>query len=313
MRRALGIDLGASTVRAALVDESGAILAAQRRGLEGRSPEQVIAQIVSTVSSLDAEALALPAAIGVAAQLWVRTGVVAVAPNLGWVDVPFGELLARAFKHPVRVVNDLDAITVGEARCGAGQGSTDVMVIFVGTGLGMGAICQGQLIEGADGLATELGHTKVVPPGQGRQCGCGERGCLETYTAGRHLPALLAEKAATGFASPLLDSVGGRLDRLDARLIEEAVNAGDPAAAALWADVAGTLGLACANAVTMMNPRVVVLGGGVLTSAPGLRDRTVEVMRACTARPALSKVVVRGTELGDRAGLVGAGLLALRL
>jgi glucokinase len=311
MKQAIGIDLGGTTARAALVREDGVVVKAERRILTGRSPQQILEQVVGLVRELDPGALDLPAAMGIAAQLWVHRGVVAVAPNLGWTDVAFGSMLEGAFGHRVRLVNDLDAITVGEARRGAGRGEQDVMVVFVGTGVGLGVICQGALLEGSDGLATELGHTKIASPGTGRGCGCGERGCLEAYTSGRHLPQLLVEKAATGLDCPLLDSARGDLEKVNAVTLEQAALTGDPAATALWEDIAHALGVAIANAVTLLNPHVLVLGGGVITSAPSLRERIVHVMRAYAARPALSNLVVRDTELGDQAGLVGAGLLAL--
>jgi glucokinase len=311
VKMSLGIDLGGTTTRVALVDEAGNILRAERRLLTRREPEDVIEQVVTLARGLDASALSLPVGVGVAAQLLVRTGMVAVAPNLGWVNVPLGTLLERAFGHPVRLVNDLDAFTVGEARCGAGRGQSDVIVLYLGTGLGAGALCQGLLIEGADGLATELGHTKVASPVTGRLCGCGERGCLEAYTSGRHLPELLKLKVAAGLASPLFTAVEGDLQRLNARNLEDAAVAGEPAASALWDDVALELGKAAAMAVTFMNPRVLVYGGGVLMNAPNLRERTTAVLRAYATKPSQEKLEIRTAELGDQAGLVGAGLLAL--
>jgi glucokinase len=310
MSWALGIDLGGTTARAALVDERGEVVRAERHVLTARAPQAVIDQLLGLARRLDGSAPRLPAAMGIAGELWLRTGVVAVAPNLGWFDVALGDLLASAFGHPVRLVNDLDAITVGEARRGAGRGERDVLCIFVGTGVGMGAICQGLLLEGADGLATELGHIKVASPGDGRLCGCGERGCLEAYTSGRHLPELLMDKARAGLPSPLAESARGDPSQLNAATIEAAACSGDAAARALWEDIAQKLGVATASMVTVLNPRVLVLGGGVLTLAPSLKDRLLGVMREACSRPALSRLEVRNTELGDAAGLVGAGLLA---
>ncbi|MEZ4273105.1 MAG: ROK family protein [Myxococcota bacterium] len=109
-------------------------------------------------------------------------------------------MLAAQFGRPVRLVNDLNAICAGEAAVGGGQGSHHVMCVFVGTGVGMGAVSHGRVVEGADGLATELGHIKVQSPETGRLCGCGGRGCLEAYTSGRHLPALLQQKIDAGCA-----------------------------------------------------------------------------------------------------------------
>lgn len=310
MTTAIGIDVGGTSLRAALVDESGKIVRAQRRKLGERTPEALLDQLEALLKSLDAEDASLPIAMGLAAITHLKTGVVAVAPNLGWRDVPFGDLLAARFKRPVRLVNDLDAITVGEARCGAGRGADDVVCVFVGTGVGMGAVVHGRVLEGYNGTATELGHIKVTSAAEGRPCGCGERGCLETYASGRHLPDLLATEAAKGTKTRLLDEVKGDFKALTAERIEAAARDGDEAALAVWRCAADHLGRAIGNVVTLLNPRVLILGGGVLNAALSLRRDVVAATTAYAGRVQLADLEIRESELGDHAGLVGAGLLA---
>ncbi len=311
MSVAVGVDVGGTNLRAALVSADGKVQQRQARPLNGRSPPEVIEQIAKLKDGLGPEAADAPMAVGFAAQLYVHEGVVAVAPNLGWRDVPLGQLLATRFGRPVRLLNDLDAIAMGEAAQGAGQGTDDLLCVFVGTGVGMGAVVQGRIVEGADGLATELGHIKIASPKDGRLCGCGERGCLEAYTSGRHLPELIAEKIAAGVPSAVLEAVPGALQRLTADVIESAALRGDKAACELWNEVGERLGIAIANVSTLLNPRVLVLGGGVLTAARSLRERVVGWVEAATERPHLARLSIRESALGDDAGLVGAGLLAL--
>ncbi len=308
---AVGIDVGGSSVRAGLVDERGAVVQGLKEGIGVREPEAFVRWLLTVAERLGPEAARAPVAVGFAAQLLVDTGTLAVAPNFGWVDVPMGPMLARAFGRPVRLVNDLDAITYGEARRGAGAGSKDVTCVFVGTGVGMGALAHGRLLEGQNGLATEIGHTKIASPESGRLCGCGERGCLEAYTSGRHLPDLYAQKVAEGARGLLWEELGGALDGINAGTLEGAAKRGDTAARALFAEVADRLGMAIANAVTLLNPGILILGGGVLDSAPSLHDATVGRIRAATARPHLARLRIEKAALGDDAGLVGAGLLAL--
>ena len=310
MTLALGIDVGGTSLRAALVDENGALVHSAKRALAERSPDAVLEQVAELVSGLGPDLKRAPIAVGLAALLLPKKGLVANGPAFGWRNVPFGEMLANRFGRPVRLINDLDAITVGEAVLGAGQGSHDVMCVFVGTGVGMGVVSQGVVIEGADGLATELGHIKVESPVDGRLCGCGERGCLEAYTSGFHLPKLLFEKAAQGLASPFLARTSGDPTKVNAATLEAAAAEGDPAARALWDDIGRRLGIAVANAITLFNPRVLVLGGGVLVLAPSLRARLVEGVQLAAARSHLAGLSIRDTMLGDDAGLVGAGLLA---
>ena len=242
MTAAIGIDVGGSSLRAALVDETGKILRAQRRKLGERTPEALLDQLAALLKSLGAEDPAMPIGMGLAAIIRLKGGIVAVAPNLGWRDVPFGEMLAARFERPVRLVNDLDAITVGEASCGAGRGADNVICVFVGTGVGMGAVVHGRVLEGYNGTATELGHVKVESAALGRSSGCGERGCLEAYASGRHLPDLLSAEAARGKKTRLLDEVKGDLKSLTAERIEAAARDGDEAALSLWASIADILG-----------------------------------------------------------------------
>ncbi len=305
MSLAVAMDIGGSSLRAALVDARGKIARAVRRELIAREPKAVLDGIERLVRDLEAPE-GSPMAAGLAAVLKVKSGEVVVAPNLAWRDVPFGALLAERFGRPVRLVNDLDAIAMGEARCGAGRGAEDVVCVFVGTGVGMGAVVRGEVLEGAEGMATELGHIKIESVEAGRICGCGERGCLEAYTSGRHLGDLYAEKVATGVAGLRAGAT------LKADAIEAAAREGDRAARALWQDVGDRLGRAIGNLVTLFNPAVVVLGGGVLHAAASLRALVEERLRAYAGRAQMESAHVRDSELGDHAGLVGAGLLAHR-
>ncbi|HSN13740.1 MAG TPA: ROK family protein, partial [Anaeromyxobacteraceae bacterium] len=182
-RLALGVDLGGTNARAAVVDAaSGAIVAVRKELLLERSPEAV-ARVVAALAKGAAADSAVDAAslgavgVGVAGQVLGLTGIVVNAPNLGWRSVGFGSMLAGALGQPVRVANDLSAAAVGEHAFGAAKGASDALVVFVGSGVGAGLILGGRLHEGAYGVAGELGHVKVRPlkaDQKGRFCGCGE-------------------------------------------------------------------------------------------------------------------------------------------
>lgn len=311
MKRAVGIDVGGTSLRAALVDARGEVIASVKNPLADRTPGALVAATAALVEQLAPGDATMPIGVGLAAQLRVREGRVAVAPNLGWRDVPYGSMLRERFGRPVRLVNDLDAITMGEAGVGAARGERDVVCVFLGTGLGMGAVVQGQLLEGAEGLATELGHIKVESVDDGRVCGCGQRGCLEAYTSGRHLPSLLAQKIASGLACRLADAVRTTPEAVTADRIEAAIEAGDPACAALWDDIGERMARVLGNVVAVFNPRVLVLGGGVLFAAPRLRRRIEERLSAYAPPAHASVLAVRDAALGDQAGLIGAALSAL--
>lgn len=310
MNMAIGVDIGGTSLRAALVDPSGNILASRKQRIEQRDPEALLNVLEALTKDLKATDRKIPMAVGLAAITKISTGTVVVAPNLDWHDVKFGPMLNQRFGRNVRLINDLDAITAGEAKCGAGRNEENVIFVFAGTGIGMGAMVQGTVLEGAEGLATEFGHIKIESVDTGRLCGCGQRGCLEAYTSGRHLPELFQEKVRQGLKSSLFDAFSDDIDSITPDRIEQAAHNGDAAALALWEDVAKRLGYAMGNLVTVFNPTVLVLGGGVLSRAPSLQSKIEDCVRATASKPHVAMLDIRNSILGDEAGLVGAGLLA---
>jgi glucokinase len=313
---ALGIDLGGTNARAALVDRSsGAVVAAHKLAHADRSPEAVVATVARAVREVARAAGVEPASlgaagIGVAGQCLGATGTVLNAPNLGWRDVPLGQPLRAALGLEVRVINDLSAAAWGERRFGAARGVDDAVLVFVGSGIGAGLVLGGRLHQGGRGLAGELGHVKVAPRGAvPRRCGCGEWGCLEAYAGGMNLAARLREEVAEGRAGAVLAAAGGDPARLSASSVEAAYAGGDPWARELWAEVGELLGTACANVVTLLNPLRLVLGGGVLLGCPNLERIVRAHLADRVLRAARRDFETRSALLGDDAGVVGAALL----
>jgi len=306
---ALGVDLGATNARVAVVDASGRVRAARRARLgEDRSPEAVTEQVAGLVGpcldelGLGQDALA-GVGVGAAAQVRGASGVIALAPNLGWREVPFGALLAARLGRPVRVLNDLDAIAWGEVRHGAARGLRDVLVVFCGTGIGGGLVLGGRLHSGAGGVAGEIGHVKVRGS-DGALCGCGGRGCVEAYLGGKNLSDWL-RAVAPGWPA-LAEVCGGDLSGLHPGCVETLAQRGEARACALWAERGGMLGEVLANAVTLLNPSALVLGGTVLAGAPGLRQEVERVLRARVLAVSGEGLQLLSAALGDDAGLVGA-------
>jgi glucokinase len=246
--------------------------------------------------------------VGAAGQIHRDSGIIAVAPNLGWRNVPLGALLTQRLGQPVRVVNDLAAAAWGELNAGAGRGATDVYVVFVGSGVGSCIIANNQLVRGAGGVAGELGHTKVVP--NGRRCGCGELGCLEAYAGGHNLIAQARELLASGRSTVLAQLVEGDPSRLTPVTLEQASDAGDPGAREIHERAGNMLGMAIANMVTVLNPARLIIGGGVLTHCPGIRRHVVEGVQAFASNTSREGLLIADAELGDDSGLIGAALLA---
>lgn len=315
-RLRLGIDLGGTNARAALVDQAtGAVVASLKRPHEARTPIAVARSVAEAARAVAAEAGVTLAAlggagVGVAGQCLGATGVVLNAPNLGWREVPFGDLLQTELGLPVRIVNDLSAAAWGERAFGAARGVDDAALVFVGSGVGSGLILGGRLHEGGSGVAGELGHVKVTPRGaQPRRCGCGEWGCLEAYVGGMNLAARVREALAEGQAGAVLAAAGGDPARVSASAVEAAYQAGDPYARDLWAEAGELLGTAMANLCTLLNPARLVLGGGVLLGCPNLMRITRAHVGDRTLKAARRGLTVECAGLGDDAGVVGAALL----
>jgi glucokinase len=320
MPLALGVDLGGTNARAAVVDvDSGEIVAAHKEPLRDRAPARVVETVARALAqAAGAAALEVRSAgsigVGVAGQCLGASGVVLNAPNLGWRDVAFGDLLRAAVGVPVRIANDLSVAAWGEKRFGAARGIDDVALVFVGSGVGAGLIVGGRLHEGAQGVAGEFGHVKVRPvraEQEPRACGCGQRGCLEAYTSGMNVAARVREEIAAGAKTSILALAGGDPARISAALVEEAWRAGDPYARALWEEVSDLLGTAVANLVTLLNPARLILGGGVLLGCPGLVDLVRARFDAAVSRSATKGLTVEHAWLGDDAGVVGAAVLTL--
>lgn len=315
---ALGVDLGGTNARAAVVDtDSGEIVSAHKEPLRDRSPRAVIEVIRHVIAEAAAAARIAPASVGrvgvgVAGQCLGATGVVMNAPNLGWRDVAFGELLSGALGVRVKVANDLAVAAWGEKRFGAAKGLDEVVLVFVGSGVGSGIIVGGRLHDGATGVAGEFGHIKVRPARAQtapRRCGCGEVGCLEAYTSGMNVAARVKEELRAGARTAVADLAGGDPDRVNASLVDDAYRAGDAYARALWDEVGELLGTAIANLVTILNPARVILGGGVLLGCPALGALVRSHFDEKVSRSATRGLTLEHAWLGDDAGVIGAAVL----
>ncbi len=317
-RLAIGVDLGGTNARAAVIDrDAGTIVSAHKEPHRDRSPDAVVGVVVRAIEEAaraeghDARTFG-QVGVGVAGQCLGRTGVVLNAPNLGWRDVPFGDLLERASGLRVRIANDLSAAAWGERTYGAARGIGDALLVFVGSGVGSGLILGGRLHEGSRGVAGELGHVKVRPSRattRVRRCGCGEMGCLEAYTSGMNSAARVREELSAGATSAIGDLVQGDPSRINATVIDAAHRQGDAYAVALWDEVSDLLGNAVASAITLLNPACVILGGGVILGCPDLRELVEQRIRQQVTRSASIGFTLERAFLGDDAGVIGAALL----
>jgi glucokinase len=308
----IGVDIGGTKIAAGVVDEAGRILD-QVRISTPPTTEGIDAGISRATSQL--RKTHEVAAVGIAAAGFIderRTGV-RFAPNLPWRDHPLGEIATRRVGLPVVVENDANAAAWAEFQFGGGEDVGDMMLITVGTGVGGGIVLDGHLIRGAFGIAAELGHVNVVPDGQ--TCGCGQRGCWEQYSSGRALVrtarAMVTADPTAGAA--LLEQAGGVVDDIQGQMITECAQEGDPLAVAVFAEIGRWLGRGIADMASVLDPAVVVLGGGVAEAGDVLLEPTRQAYHALLSggghRPYLE---IRQARLGNDAGIIGAADLARR-
>ena len=196
----------------------------------------------------------------------------------------------------------------GEYRYGVHRGADSLLAVFVGTGVGSGAVFDGRLWRGAGNGAGELGHTQVVV--EGLSCACGARGCLEQYVSGRGFRRRFRDALAANVKTRLHALTEGDLEALDASMVAAAAHAGDDLARRLWSDATQYLTLAVANYVTLLNPQILVLGGGLFAAVPELFDAVAGGILKSTTELARGSLSIERARLGDWAGVLGAAALA---
>ncbi len=272
-----------------------------------RGPAAVVETVGELVRGLVARRSGATLGVACAGQIDPTSGSVVYAPNLGWRDFPLAAELARALGVRVTLENDVRAAAWGEFTCGAGAGRDSLLAVFVGTGVGSGAVIDRRLWRGAHNVAGEIGHTQVVA--DGLPCPCGRRGCMEQYASGSGFQRRLQAALAADRPTRLTGTTGGAPARLTAPMVKAAADGGDAFAREVWTDAERYLTMAVANYVTLVNPAILVLGGGVIESVPDLFDVVASGVRELTTIRARVLAIARA-RLGDWAGVVGAAALS---
>lgn len=307
---AIGVDLGGTKIAAALVDRAGHVLAETRRLTQpADGAEAVIDRIAACIREVQAACSREVAGIGVGipGAVDTRSRVVIEAVNLGWSDLPAGDLLIEqlgsAWSDKLWMDKDANAAAVAELLYGVGQGAQQMIYVTVGTGVGAGLIFNGRLYHGATSGDGNIGHVIVEPDGD--PCPCGKSGCVETVASGPSIARRAAAALRRGETSSLspLDSA-----QLTAEAVAKAAHEGDPFARRFWTEAGRALGIALAYYVDLTNPELIVIGGGV----GRVGDLLLDPLRATIKARALpinthGLRVVRAA-LAD-AGAVGAAAL----
>jgi glucokinase len=288
---ALAIDVGGTTIKAELVDHTGAVVAAeQRRTPQGRSARDAVAEVGHTLLARRVGAHVVGAGVVVPGLVDRAAGVATYSANLRWHHLELVESLGAEWRLPVRIANDVASGGVAEHRLGAGVGTDDLVFVPIGTGIAASIVSGGRLVTGHRGETAEIGHLAVR---SGVPCACGRDGCLEAVAS-----AAAIARRYTGLSG--ID-VTGAADVV-ARLGTDAV------AQRVWQEAVEALADALAIVSLLVAPALVVLGGGLSRAGEVLLEPLRAALRERT--PVVRPADVTASTLGDRGGVVGAALLA---
>jgi glucokinase len=307
----IGVDLGGTKIRIALVDADGTVHQSIRIPTNTKKDANgIVADIVQCVKHdlkkyKKAEALG----IGVAGQINTKKGIVHFAPNLGWEKVHLQSDLEKALAIPVIVTNDVRAATYGEWYHGAGKGYDDIVCLFVGTGIGGGIVSGGRMLEGNTNEAGELGHSTIIV--DGRKCHCNNLGCLEAYAGGWAIAERTRERVEKDpHAGKMLLSLAGDVKSITADILQKAYNKHDKLSISIINETGHYLASGIVGMVNALNPEVFIFGGGIMNGFKKLKNIVEEEVSIRALSSASKKLKFVFDALGHDAGVVGAAALA---
>jgi len=307
-RVVIGVDLGGTNLRTALLSTDGEVLDKRSEATLGSEGwKSVLARLVKCIAfqreiAIDRGMRVAAVGVGAPGIIQMEKGVVVKSPNFpDWNNLPLREELEQALMVPVVIENDANAAALGEQWRGAGRGINSMILLTLGTGVGGGIVLNNRIWQGADGMAGEVGHMTLIP--EGRQCGCGNRGCLEMYASARGIVQSYQELQQVSGKDPSL---------VTAAQIYQAAREGNSTARNAMNHMGHMLGIGIANLINIFNPQMIVLGGRVKDAWDLFISAThEEIMRRAFQVPAERTDIVPSM-LGDDAGMVGAAAVALQ-
>jgi glucokinase len=313
-RLAVGIDFGGTKILAGVVNiDTGKLVGTgKKKTRQPNEQDDLIKRIISVVDEALAEAKVDPrkiAGIGIGAAGMVnrQRGILLNAVNLGLQEVPLAQPLADHYGVPARLGNDVEVATLGELKFGAGRNCDDFVCIFVGTGIGSGIVFDGIQYRGFSGTAGEIGHIPIEP--NGRPCGCGGMGCLEAYASRTAVAKQILADLSRGMDSMVRDKIDMTKGILRSKALANAVLANDEVVVRSVVDAAKYMGLGLATVANFLNPRRIILGGGLVEALPLYFETAAHEVQFKGLRIATKKLEIVKAELGDYAGIIGAALL----
>ena len=313
MTMRIGIDIGGTKILAGVVDESGSVIHKKKIPT---NPEKDYESVRDDVADVINEVLKVCGlditdidriGFACAGQIDKLTHDVLFSPNLGWHNAPLKQDFERLFGIDIFVENDVNAAVYGEWKFGLKGVPESVVGVFVGTGIGGGLIIDRKLYRGFANVGGELGHITVNP--HGYKCNCGNRGCFEAYCGGSYFINRVKEKIENGYRGKLWDIIDGNSDILHAGHVEEASLAGDELCGDVWREVVEYTGAAMAGVVNLLNPEVIIYGGGVVYGTRYFVDDVKDVMEGRAMPASLKGLTVKKAILGEDSAILGAAFV----
>jgi glucokinase len=304
-----GLDVGGTKILGVVLDrDDPRRVLAERRVPTPIGADGLMAALLGTVEELVA-AVGPPSSVGVGVPGLVdHEGMLHFGPHLpGIVDLPIALRMADALGVPAMADNDANCAALAEQRVGAGRGVSDALVVTFGTGIGAGIVVGGRLLSGGSGFAGEVGH--MVVEAAGPPCPCGRRGCWERFASGTGLSRLARDAALAGTLNAVVATAGGP-EEVRGEHVTDAARRGDPGAQEVLGEFAEWVARGLANLANVLDPGIIVLGGGLVAAA----DLLLEPVRAAFAERVMAyeqraPIPIVPAELGERAGAIGAALL----
>ncbi len=310
-----GIDIGGTNIKFGLVDSSGKVLFRDQKPTPTDKGADPVMHLVTNV----AENLLFHAAedeldvrwlgVGTPGAVDEKTGtVVGPCPNIpGWTGMPIGNNLRDRLNMPVLVDNDVNVMALAEAKFGVASGYKAVVCLAIGTGIGGALVIDGDLWRGSHHAAGEIGQMTIDL--NGPDCRAGNPGCLEAYCASPAIIKRATARLKKEMTPVFTEILGGNLENLTIRKLFNAAKKGDAVATEVIDETAHYLGAGLANVVNLLNPDIVVLGGGVTEAGGGLLEAVTKVVRERAIPPAVEELRIARGSLGNDAGFIGAGIL----
>lgn len=312
-RYSVGIDLGGTKILTALVDrQTGEVIGhVKKKTKKDKGPKNIIKKMIEGIEELleeSGKSLDEISSIGVGAagQNDRENGILIAAPNLDCYDLNIRKLLNEHFNIPVFLGNDVEIAAIGEMKFGAAKGYDDLVCIFVGTGVGSSIIKEGKIITGATGTAGEIGH--MIVDLNGRQCACGAHGCLEAYASRSAIERRIEGALKKGRQSCILDYLETGKS-ITSSMIQKSIERDDELVLQCVTEASEYLSGGIASIINFINPKLVVLGGGLIDAVDFFYQKTIKKAKAKSLPVPAAKIEFRKAELGDFSGVIGAAFL----